>query len=208
MSIHDPDDLHLTARRDQLDAIQPGWTPPPGHRERPDRFPLRRTHWPTTRRPARHRSTAHRPGFLRPDGQALAVNEEDGVALWDLNPDHQLEAECRMAGRKTDTRRAIDPPGPRRRTGRRVRLDPRAGRGPPVRRGTGNALKEPARKPRTRRPKTRARPNNRHDTLSDWGAESNEPHQHFARGQWQESAPDVAEQECPQRSLTDPTEGR
>ncbi|WP_380167605.1 BTAD domain-containing putative transcriptional regulator [Jannaschia sp. R86511] len=37
--------------------------------------------------------------YLRPDGKALAVTDEHGVAVWDLDPAHQLEAACRLAGR-------------------------------------------------------------------------------------------------------------
>jgi hypothetical protein len=40
------------------------------------------------------------PAFLRPDGLAMAVTVEDGVAVWDLDPDHQFEAACRIAGRE------------------------------------------------------------------------------------------------------------
>ena len=39
------------------------------------------------------------PAYLRPDGGALIVNQRDGVAVWDLDPDHQQEAACRLAGR-------------------------------------------------------------------------------------------------------------
>lgn len=39
------------------------------------------------------------PGFLRPDGQALAVTVTDGVAIWDLDPDRLVAAACRLAGR-------------------------------------------------------------------------------------------------------------
>ena len=38
-------------------------------------------------------------GFIRTDGRVLLVNEEDGVAVWDLDPEHQLAAACTMAGR-------------------------------------------------------------------------------------------------------------
>jgi WD40 repeat protein len=37
--------------------------------------------------------------YLRPDGLELLVNEKDGVAVWDLEPDQQAAAACRMAGR-------------------------------------------------------------------------------------------------------------
>ena len=37
--------------------------------------------------------------YLRPDGRVLIVNQQDGVAVWDLDPDHQQEAACRSAGR-------------------------------------------------------------------------------------------------------------
>ena len=39
------------------------------------------------------------PGFLHPDGHALAVTAQDGVALWDVLPAHLLRAACRIAGR-------------------------------------------------------------------------------------------------------------
>lgn len=37
--------------------------------------------------------------FLRPDGHELAVTVADGIMLWDLDPEHQLDAVCRIAGR-------------------------------------------------------------------------------------------------------------
>jgi WD40 repeat protein len=39
------------------------------------------------------------PGFLDPDGSSLAVTAQQGVALWDVTPDHLLAAACRTAGR-------------------------------------------------------------------------------------------------------------
>lgn len=39
------------------------------------------------------------PGYLRPDGRELLVNMRDGVAVWDLDPDTQFDAACRLAGR-------------------------------------------------------------------------------------------------------------
>ena len=39
------------------------------------------------------------PGYLRPDGRELLVNMRDGVAVWDLDPDAQFDAACRLAGR-------------------------------------------------------------------------------------------------------------
>ncbi|MFI5044372.1 MAG: hypothetical protein ACHQDC_06235, partial [Acidimicrobiales bacterium] len=38
-------------------------------------------------------------GSLRPDGGAIAVTDEDGVAIWDLDPDNLAEASCAVAGR-------------------------------------------------------------------------------------------------------------
>jgi len=38
-------------------------------------------------------------GFLRPDGLEMALTMPEGVVTWDLDPDHQLEFACRMAGR-------------------------------------------------------------------------------------------------------------
>jgi hypothetical protein len=40
------------------------------------------------------------PAFLRPDGLAMAVTVEEGVTVWDLDPDHHFEAACRIAGRE------------------------------------------------------------------------------------------------------------
>ena len=52
------------------------------------------------------------PGYLRPDGLALAVNAVDGVAVWDLEQDHLLRAACGVAGRNlTRTERAAHLPG-------------------------------------------------------------------------------------------------
>ena len=39
------------------------------------------------------------PGYLRPDGRELLVNMRDGVAVWNLDPDAQFDAACRLAGR-------------------------------------------------------------------------------------------------------------
>lgn len=39
------------------------------------------------------------PAYLRPDGRAVAVTDERGVAVWDLDPARQLTAACRLAGR-------------------------------------------------------------------------------------------------------------
>jgi DNA-binding SARP family transcriptional activator/outer membrane protein assembly factor BamB len=36
---------------------------------------------------------------LRPDGNAFAVNGRDGLAIWNIEPDHLAEAACRFAGR-------------------------------------------------------------------------------------------------------------
>ncbi len=38
-------------------------------------------------------------GLLSPDGLALAVNVEHGVAVWDIDPEHMLTAACAAAGR-------------------------------------------------------------------------------------------------------------
>lgn len=46
--------------------------------------------------------TAGGDGFaasLRPDGRELAIVVEDGVQLWDLDPEAQVEGACRIAGR-------------------------------------------------------------------------------------------------------------
>ena len=39
------------------------------------------------------------PGYLRPDGEALAITDAAGVVVWDLDPDHLEDAACAMAGR-------------------------------------------------------------------------------------------------------------
>jgi WD40 repeat protein len=39
------------------------------------------------------------PGWLRPDGGAVALTTRDGVAIWDIEPAHLAEAACRLAGR-------------------------------------------------------------------------------------------------------------
>ena len=38
-------------------------------------------------------------GVLRPDGLELAVSMPEGVMVWDIDPDHQFEYACRIAGR-------------------------------------------------------------------------------------------------------------
>lgn len=39
------------------------------------------------------------PGFVRPDGDAVAVTTRQGVAVWDIDPAHLAQAACRLAGR-------------------------------------------------------------------------------------------------------------
>ena len=39
------------------------------------------------------------PGYLRPDGRELLVNMRDGIAVWNLDPEAQFDAACRLAGR-------------------------------------------------------------------------------------------------------------
>ena len=39
------------------------------------------------------------PGFLRHDGREVAVTVEQGIALWDLDPERLRAAACRLAGR-------------------------------------------------------------------------------------------------------------
>jgi hypothetical protein len=39
------------------------------------------------------------PAVLRPDGLEMAVSTPDGVVVWDIDPDHQFEYVCRIAGR-------------------------------------------------------------------------------------------------------------
>ena len=39
------------------------------------------------------------PGALRPDGLEMALSTAEGVVVWDLDPEHQFEFACRVAGR-------------------------------------------------------------------------------------------------------------
>jgi WD40 repeat protein len=39
------------------------------------------------------------PAFLRPDGRAVAVTVRDGIAVWDIDPDHLARAACALADR-------------------------------------------------------------------------------------------------------------
>jgi WD40 repeat protein len=39
------------------------------------------------------------PAYLRPDGRQLALTSEQGVQVWDLDPDRLRGAACRLAGR-------------------------------------------------------------------------------------------------------------
>ena len=38
-------------------------------------------------------------GYLRPDGLEVAISDAAGVITWDIDPSHQFEAACRIAGR-------------------------------------------------------------------------------------------------------------
>jgi DNA-binding SARP family transcriptional activator/outer membrane protein assembly factor BamB len=38
-------------------------------------------------------------GYLRQDGLEMAISDAAGVMIWDLDPEHQFEAVCRIAGR-------------------------------------------------------------------------------------------------------------
>ena len=49
--------------------------------------------------PLRTDSRTLAPAMLRPDGLEMAVSMPDGVVVWDLDPDHQFEYACRIAGR-------------------------------------------------------------------------------------------------------------
>jgi DNA-binding SARP family transcriptional activator/WD40 repeat protein len=49
--------------------------------------------------PARSPTPDLTPGFLRPDGRAVAVTDHNGIAVWDLAPDHLADAACQLAGR-------------------------------------------------------------------------------------------------------------
>ena len=39
------------------------------------------------------------PGFLRPDGKAVAVTVRDGVAVWYIDPERLADAACELADR-------------------------------------------------------------------------------------------------------------
>ena len=38
-------------------------------------------------------------GVLRPDGLEIALSTPEGVIVWDIDPEHQFEFACRIAGR-------------------------------------------------------------------------------------------------------------
>jgi DNA-binding SARP family transcriptional activator/WD40 repeat protein len=38
-------------------------------------------------------------GYLRPDGRELALTQDGGIAVWDIDPAHLATAACRLAGR-------------------------------------------------------------------------------------------------------------
>jgi WD40 repeat protein len=40
------------------------------------------------------------PGFLRPDGRAVAVTDQRGIAIWSLDRSTLIDAACKMAGRE------------------------------------------------------------------------------------------------------------
>lgn len=49
--------------------------------------------------PFRSSGRAVVPATIRPDGGELAVSTGEGVVVWDLDPAHQFDAVCRLAGR-------------------------------------------------------------------------------------------------------------
>ncbi|WP_430645572.1 BTAD domain-containing putative transcriptional regulator [Agromyces sp. GXS1127] len=53
--------------------------------------------------PIRMASGSIGAGHLRPDGLEMALSMRDGVVVWDLDPDHQFDAVCRIAGRELTT---------------------------------------------------------------------------------------------------------
>lgn len=58
---------------------------------------------------------AERNGFLHPDGDRLAVASLAGVQIWDIAPEHLVEAACRIAGRnltETEWSNHLDAFGP------------------------------------------------------------------------------------------------
>jgi hypothetical protein len=36
---------------------------------------------------------------VRPDGRELAITQDGGIAVWDIDPAHLARAACRLAGR-------------------------------------------------------------------------------------------------------------
>ena len=38
-------------------------------------------------------------GVVRPDGLEMALSMPEGVVVWDIDPEHQFEFACRIAGR-------------------------------------------------------------------------------------------------------------
>jgi DNA-binding SARP family transcriptional activator/WD40 repeat protein len=54
------------------------------------------------------------PGWLRPDGKAVAVTAREGVTVWDIDPAHLAEAACQLAGRnltQTEWNTYLESPG-------------------------------------------------------------------------------------------------
>ncbi|MGR0219469.1 nSTAND1 domain-containing NTPase [Agromyces sp. ZXT2-6] len=49
--------------------------------------------------PFRSGGRAVMPAAIRPDGRELAVSTREGVVVWNLDPDRQFDAVCRLAGR-------------------------------------------------------------------------------------------------------------
>ncbi len=49
--------------------------------------------------PVRTDSRTLAPSVLRPDGLEMAVSMPEGVVVWDIDPEHQFEQVCRIAGR-------------------------------------------------------------------------------------------------------------
>jgi len=50
------------------------------------------------------------PGFLRPDGKAVAVTVRDGVAVWNIDPERLADAACELADRNPHRQGVADIP--------------------------------------------------------------------------------------------------
>ncbi|MFC5379309.1 BTAD domain-containing putative transcriptional regulator [Aquipuribacter nitratireducens] len=72
------------------------------------------------------------PGYLRPDGRAIAVTDERGVVVWDLDPARHRAAACQVAGRnltRAEWAAHLGAVGPYRATCPGLPVDPSPGEG-------------------------------------------------------------------------------